>query len=223
MSRVKISRREGTCPAPYTAFTPQKHWLQRQRIEAPILSQEEPTTPPHELKFACVSKNGSHCRAVLCWALNLRLSVSEVYLPQIHRLGSSQLGEGQDCRVRGGDRTRNCALGASSSYHYCRVRPAAGRARSNAERQTAAGTLCSGRRLPLWAKGGAAHGGRGLRLHPTQPRAALQHAARDSHQPPSRAKPEIPANLETLRTPQRFHQLTSRSKHSASVGPNSQI
>lgn len=41
--------------------------------------REESTTPPHELKFACVSKNGSHCWAVLCWALNLRLSPKFVF------------------------------------------------------------------------------------------------------------------------------------------------
>lgn len=171
MSRVKFSRREGTCPAPYTAFnTPQKHWLQRQRIEAPILSQEEPTTPPHELKFACVSKNGSHCRAVLCWALNLRLSVSEVYLPQIHRLGSSQLGEGQDCRVRGSDRTRSCGLGATTAESGPQLgEPAPRRVSDCAVLRAAAASEGEGR-------GGAR--GRGLRLHPTQPRAVLKQAAR---------------------------------------------
>lgn len=81
-------------------------------------------------------------------------SVSEVCLPQIHRLGSCQLGEEQGRRVRRGHWSTTCALGASSSY-YCRIRPAGGKP-APTQCQGAAGALCTGRRLPRMARGGAA-------------------------------------------------------------------
>lgn len=116
-------------------------------------------------------------------------SVSEVCLPQIHRLGSCQLGEEQGRRVRRGHWSTTCALGASSGY-YCRIRPAGGKP---------APTQCQGgRRLSLhrrgcrgWREAGR-RAGRGLRLRPTRlgqlPSGSWARSVQLPLQAPSRVK-----------------------------------
>lgn len=79
MSEFKFSRREVLSVLPYNTLHSLRGTGYRSSRERKALpSQQESTTPPCELKFACVSKNGRHHWAVLRWAL-LRLSWKFVF------------------------------------------------------------------------------------------------------------------------------------------------